>query len=190
MNRCPNCNYANPPTSTFCGYCGASLAPTSSPFEPTHRVYDETPIPPPPPGYGAMPTLVSPQRWQSYKRTVGGTIHSLLWYLWAVVWFSLALGGGILYDPTNSSTSGLIVIGCLLAGLIILIPLLLYRKQFYLAWWVRLMLEIGLLGVGVLFAFVTVRVHDTSHSSTLAYDQALGFVFVLYGLAAAFVAFW
>ena len=46
MNRCPNCNYENPPTNAFCGRCGASFARTSSPLESTHKVYDETPIPP------------------------------------------------------------------------------------------------------------------------------------------------
>jgi len=75
-------------------------------------------------------------------------------------------------------------------ALVILIPLLLYRTHFSLGWRRRLLLEIGLLFVGFLAFLIIAEEHSVSHSSTQAYDQALGIFFVLYGLVAAFVAFW
>lgn len=192
MNHCPNCNYENPPTSTFCGHCGASFAPTSSPLEPTYKTPIETtiPIPPPPPVSSYQRPAFVLSRSASHKRTMGGTILSLLFYLWAVSCFSFGLVGGILYNITSAAGYGFIFIFCCLAGLVILIPLLLYRKSFYLTWRVRLLLEVGLLLAGFLACLIVAEAHSASHSSTQAYDQTLGIVFVAYGLVAAFVAFW
>ncbi len=128
-----------------------------------------------------MATLISPNVRQLHKRTTGSTIHSLLWYLWGLFCFSFGLAGGILHGASDT-TVGVLFVGCCLAGLIILIPLLLYRISFFLIWWARLIMESGVLVVGL----VLLTIVSVAHAPV----QVLGIIFVLYGIAADFVAFW
>jgi len=108
-------------------------------------------------------------------------IHSLLWYLWSVFWFSFGLAGGFIHGVPDTTVTEVFV-GCCLAGLVLLIPLLLYRKEFFLAWWIRLILE----GVVLLVGFVLLAIVSVAHASV----QVLGIIFMAYGFAASFISFW
>jgi hypothetical protein len=46
---CPHCGAVNPPTSAFCGSCGASLAQPAAAQQPPVPPQPEAPPPPPPP---------------------------------------------------------------------------------------------------------------------------------------------
>src|SRR5215831_15326540 len=181
MNRCPNCNQENLPTSTFCENCGASLAPSSSPLEPTQRPFSESAIPPPPPGFEKMPTLFSPVKRQQYRRTLGGTIHSLLWYLVGIAIFCFGLGGGLLNDMTGEAI-GLIAFLSFLAGLVILIPVLLYRQSFVLRGQWRLLLEIILVFVGLIMLVGVSLIKQAAIISDRTETHAFGIVFAAYGI--------
>ncbi len=115
----------------------------------------------------------------------------MLLYFWSVFWFSFAFVGGILYDALSPSGTTLVFIFICLAGLVILIPLLLYRKHFYLKWWGHLLLEICLFFIGILVLFVVFEVmRPVPPYTSLPYEHALGSVIAVYGLIAAFIAFW
>lgn len=136
-----------------------------------------------------MPTLIPPSARRLHKRTVGGTIHSLFWYLWGVFYFSFGFAGALLSVIFGTGIA-VAFLGGLALGLALLIPLLLKRQQFFLSLRVRLLLEIGIIVLGVIVLVIAVEAHSGLHSSTQANDFSLGSVIAIYGLAAAFVAFW
>jgi hypothetical protein len=57
---CPHCGGVNPPTSAFCGTCGASLAQPPAAEQPPIPPYPEAPPPPPPPPANLQPPYTPP----------------------------------------------------------------------------------------------------------------------------------
>ena len=204
--RCRSCGTELPMGAAFCPTCGvvtlynvsdaegsendptvASAFPAGAlPYKPVtdygspsygvplQNPYEQL-IPPPPPMRGLR------------ARSVGRTILSVFFYLWGIFWLSFGLAGGILHDAP-SSIIGLGFIASCIVGLVILILLLLFRKRLYLGTRRQLWLEIGLLLIGVLLLFTVIAAVPSS--SPTAQNIALGSVFVIYGLIAAFVAYW
>jgi serine/threonine protein kinase len=133
---------------------------------------------------------------QPRTRSVGGTILSVFFYLWGIFWLSLALAYGILSGilglPYNGSYTGepvpVVFVASCIVGIVILIFLLLSRKRLYLDTRRRFWLEIGLLLIGVLVTtFLSFGVFGHSYA---AGDIFAGGFLVIYGLTAAFVAYW
>lgn len=210
--QCRSCGTRLPVGAAFCPTCGvATLSNVSgsgvSPYDPTAAPSppgappQESPLPPTQyasPPYGVslqnpyeqlIPYTVAPPPpplLQLRTRIVGRTILSLFSYLWGVFWLSFGLAGLFLHAALNTIVA-LVFVACCIVGLVILIFLLRFRKYLYLGARRRLLLEIGLTLIGFLFLIFFSSVL-TSPSPTL--NIALGSVCVIYGLIAAFVAYW
>jgi hypothetical protein len=212
MKRCPSCNYENPQTSSYCERCGSFLPSTTDytdpeAYLPTYRASNETPAPPPPYGYetpvsqyqvpaayqqpevfGYQPVTAVPQ---PRRRSGGATTLSVLLFLWGVFCTAFGLAGGIIHEASDTII-GLVFIGTCLVGLIVMLPILIARKNPYLRSGRRFLIAIGisilaglaiLIGVGAL----PLMLHFTD--TPLQY-YILGAVLVVYGFALTLLANW
>lgn len=100
MNHCPNCQYENLPTSTFCGHCGVSLAHSSSPLEPTLRAPDA--IPPPPPRFAKVLPLAQPQRRQTTEQAMNKKAGPVLYIILGVLVLLLCCVGFLIVRNSSS----------------------------------------------------------------------------------------
>jgi len=190
MKRCSTCFYDNQQTSVYCERCGTFLDPISAPFEPTLKPSDETLIPPPPP-----PPLSSYQHSQgiqtqttSQKRTVGGTILSVVLCVWGTFVLTVGLVGGFFYFIQSNPVIFLLLY--LFISLMFLVPLLLFRTHMHLKWGKRLALEIGLLVIGVILIIIVYEAVQPMGDASPTSNHLIGGSLILYGLATSFVAFW
>ena len=190
MNRCSTCQFENEPTSVYCTRCGAYLAADSSQLESTVQAFHETliPPPPPPPLSSYQSSSVKLPQSTSHKRTVGGTIFSVVLYMWGTFVFIVGLVGG--FFSSVQSNPVIFISLYLLVCLVFLIPLLLYRTHMRLKWAKRLALEIGLLVIGIILIVIVSQAVNPAGNTSSTSDHLIGVSLIFYGLATAFVAFW
>lgn len=159
----------------------------SSPLEPTVKTSDETLIPPPPPLSSYQQSQVNVPQSTSHKRTVGGTVFSVVLYVWGTLVFSVGLIGGLFYSGQSNFVIFLVLY---LICLVLLIPLLLYRTHVHLKWRKRLAFAVGIFIFGfILLIIVSEVVKPLGYTSSTS-EHAVGVSLALYLLATAFVAFW
>ncbi len=214
MRRCPNCNYENEQTSSYCERCGNFLTSSmtyTDPEEarPTYRASGENSTPP---SYGYQQPIsdyqyqapaeyaqgaqfgyqeATPLQIKPRTRTVGEIIFSIVLYLWGAFCMVFGFAGGVLNQAPSGIVGLAFILGCLL-GIILLIPILIFHKSFYLRWWVRLLLEAGItiLALVALFIGVGILAMSMHYTKTPLQYLILGSILMVYGFVVAALANW
>lgn len=119
------------------------------------------------------------------RQPFGGTVVSVFFYLWGLFWSSIGLVALSTGLSGGSVADALWFFPSCLVGLVILVLLQLFRKRPDRGAWTRLWLEIGLLFIGFLFA-----AFGAGQTIATVQNIAVGSTLVIYGLIAAFVAYW
>jgi hypothetical protein len=222
MTRCPDCGLENGQTSSYCERCGGLLPssytdpeaykhtykiPEEPPAPPSYSY--ETPAPPPPYSYETPASGYQAQQMESFqpatfgyqpytatsmparKRGGGGITLSALLFLWGVFCIAFGLAGGMLHDASDTLIGAIFVATCLI-GLVVMIPVLIMRKNPYLQSGKRFLLAVVISVVGVVALFIGVgALPVTLHfADTFLQYYIMGGIFVVYGLAMAMLANW
>jgi hypothetical protein len=212
MTRCPDCNFENVQTSSYCERCGSHLAATTNYTDPeaykhTYRIPDEPPAPPPPYSYeapasgyqvqeqysqsasfGYQPSAAS---LQTRRRSGGGITLSALLFLWGIFCIAFGLAGGMIHNASDTLVGSVFVAACLV-GLVVMIPVLSRRKNPYLRSGRRFLLAIGMTLIATLALFMGVgALPNMMHFvDTFLQYYIMGGILVVYGLAIALLANW
>ncbi len=129
--------------------------------------------------YGPFP---SSRRFER-KRPVGDAISGSFFFIWGVLW--VAFGTFTFLEPINQNVGGVLMLAEILLGTGALILSLYFHKYPYLRWWVRVLAELGTLGVSatILIILATATPKDSWYTS-------FGALFIVYGIATAAIAVW
>ena len=181
--------------------------PDEPPAPPPPYSY-ETPTPPPPYGYETPASGYQAQAeysqpasfgYQPYtatslptrKRSGAGITLSVLLFLWGVFSIAFGLSGGMLHDASDTLI-GLVFLAACLIGLVVMIPVLIRRKNPYLRSGRRFLLAIGITIIATLALLIGVgALPNTMHfTDTFLQYYIMGGILVIYGLAIALLANW
>ncbi len=173
-------------------YYSSTPPPPPPPPPPTaQNIYSidgpPSPVYNPPPSlnysYGPPPSI-APQP-EPRRRSFGAALLSSLLYLFGAGCVAFGASGLMLQETSSVLIGSVFIVLCIVA-LIVLVLLLIFRKNLTLGGWMRVLITVGLTVVGVIGVFVAVAIWRQGTSEYIA----LGVVFVTYGLITAIVAFW
>lgn len=152
----------------------------------------ELPSLPPSPPQGAMLDSVSPKQKPPNRRTIGGTLLSILFYLWGMLVYILGIGGlfASAYALSRVARGG-IMIGLGMISLMSLTAILILHKHPRLRWGMRLLVELAAMGLGLLTFFISAGVTDAIYGPrSPQVNLTLGIIALVYGLVTMVLALW